>query len=68
MRLSDIMSNMGLALYPQLALILFLVAFALICARVLLFSSAKDMHRAAHIPLSNDEGRGAERGREERRS
>jgi hypothetical protein len=68
MRLSDIMSNMGLALYPQLALILFLVAFALIALRVLVFSSAKDMNRAAHIPLSNDEGRRARGALEEERS
>ena len=51
MRLSDIMSNTGLQFYPQMALILFLVAFALICARVFLFSSKSEMDRAARIPL-----------------
>lgn len=53
MRLSDIMSNMGLALYPQLALILFLVVFTLICARVFLFSSRREMDQAARIPLQD---------------
>ena len=55
MKLSDIMSNMGLELYPQLALILFLIVFALICARLFLFTPRGELERAARIPLWDDE-------------
>jgi hypothetical protein len=55
MKLSDVMSHANLALYPEVALVIFLAVFALICARVFLFTPKRDFEAAAAIPLSGDD-------------
>lgn len=51
MRLSDIMSQMGLASYAEVALIIFLTVFVAIAVRVFFFSPKREMDRAARLPL-----------------
>jgi cbb3-type cytochrome oxidase subunit 3 len=52
MRLSDIMSQMGLATYAELALVLFLGVFVAVTVR--LFRTKEGEHlRAARIPLDD---------------
>jgi hypothetical protein len=52
MSLTDIMSGSNLALYPQIALILFLCVFATIAARVFLSRRRRaEYSRAALLPL-----------------
>ena len=51
MRLSEIMSQMDLSVYPQLALILFFVVFAGVAVRVFSKKRAKEYEKAAQLPL-----------------
>jgi cbb3-type cytochrome oxidase subunit 3 len=55
MKLTDIMSNMNLDVYPVVALILFLVAFLLIVWGVMRTPKAYNDHQA-HLPLEDDFG------------
>lgn len=55
MRLSELMSAAGLALYPTIALILFLSAFAVIAVRVVV-AKKRDIDHAANLPLADDAG------------
>lgn len=55
MRLSDVMSQMQLANFAEVGLVLFLFAFAVICIKVFFFSSKQEMEQAARIPLSDYE-------------
>lgn len=59
MRLTDVMSSMGLAFYPVVALVLFLAVFVAVVARAYSRSRKDEMDRAGLIPLSDD---GAARG------
>jgi len=54
MRLSDIMSAMGLSLYPTVAMIFFLAVFAGVLVRVFRPSARAEMDAAARLPLSDD--------------
>lgn len=54
MRLSDIMGNSGLALFAEIALILFVVVFVAIVIRI--FTARRsDMDRNARLPLEDGE-------------
>jgi len=53
MRLTDIMSNAGLSGYAEIALILFMVAFAMIAVRLFLPSRKEDFDRASRLPLED---------------
>ncbi|MEK7314719.1 MAG: hypothetical protein AAB011_00930 [Candidatus Eisenbacteria bacterium] len=54
MRLSDIMGNSGMALYAEIALILFLVVFVAVVVRV--FATRRsEMDRHARLPLEDGE-------------
>lgn len=67
MKLSDIVSAADLTLYPQIALVLFLVAFAIVLAR-LLWPGRKDVwQRRARLPLDdvNDRFGSTSRSRED---
>ena len=56
MSLTDIMSGSSLAVYPQIALIIFLSVFVTVAARTFLSRRRRDAwERAATLPL--DEGR-----------
>ncbi len=50
---SDIMSNMDLAFWPQVALVIFLVVFAAVVVRVFSKSKAKDYEEASRLPLED---------------
>jgi hypothetical protein len=53
MRLSDIMSNMNLASYPQIALIIFLVVFA--CIAIYVWRVPRQlMQERSRLPLDED--------------
>jgi hypothetical protein len=54
MSLTEIMSRAGLTLYPIVALVLFLFAFAVVLARVLGKRNAKALEQHAHLPLEDD--------------
>lgn len=53
MRLTDIMSNMDLDVYPTIGLVIFLIVFAAVVIRVL---TTKKSHssRMASMPLNED--------------
>ncbi len=53
MRLSDIMSQMGLSSYAEAALILFFLVFLVIAIRVFFFSSREEIEHAKQLPLSD---------------
>jgi len=54
MKLSDIMSGAGLAWYAEVAMILFLIAFAVIAIRIFMPSRKRDLERASRLPLDDE--------------
>jgi hypothetical protein len=54
MRLGDIMSAMRLSTYPEIALVLFLAAFAAIAIHVFRSENAAAWEQARHLPLEPD--------------
>ncbi len=54
MRLSDIMSNAGLSGYAEVALVLFVLAFAGIAVATFLPSRKSEMDRAGRLPFDDD--------------
>ncbi len=57
MSLTDIMSHSNLAVFPQIALILFLAVFASVSASVFLSRHRRgEYDRAAMLPLEDDDG------------
>ena len=54
MKLSDVMSAMGLATYAEVALVIFLVVFAAVAIDVLRGGRRKES--LALLPLADDEG------------
>ena len=61
MKLSDIMSAAGLALYAEVALALFVLAFALIAVGVVSRRNQDNWERARWLPLSEEQEREARR-------
>ena len=59
MKLSDIVGHAGLELYPQIALVLFLFAFALVVVRLLLPSQQALYERAGRMALDDGDGAAA---------
>ena len=55
MRLSDHMSAAGLAFYPIVALVIFLVVFVAVLWRVLSPRHREEFRRAASLPLTPDD-------------
>ena len=55
MKLSDIMGHAGLSIYAQIALVLFLVAFAAILVRTFRPSRRDEMEAARRLPLEESE-------------
>jgi cbb3-type cytochrome oxidase subunit 3 len=53
MRLSDIMSQAGLATYPAIALVIFLIAFLLIAVGVFAPSRQQEFDAASRMPLDD---------------
>lgn len=54
MRLSDIMSEMHLASYAEIGLVIFLVVFAAVVIRVFSKKYAGEYEAARHMPLDDD--------------
>lgn len=59
MRLTDVMSAMGLSVYPIVAMVLFAAVFVAVVARVMSRKARAEMDAAARLPLAGD---GAEQG------
>jgi hypothetical protein len=55
MRLSDIMSAMQLGTYAELALVLFMAAFAAITVNVFRRGNAPVWEQARHLPLDGEQ-------------
>ena len=55
MRLSELMSQMNLATYPQVALILFLAIFVVVTVRTFSKHRRATYEELAHMPLRSDE-------------
>ena len=53
MKLSDVVSAAGLTLYPKIALVLFLLAFAIVVVRILLPGRRAQWARHAALPLED---------------
>ena len=53
MKLSDVVGHSGLELYPQIALVLFLLAFAVVVVRLFLPSLRAEHERAARMALDD---------------
>jgi hypothetical protein len=56
MSLTDVMSSMDLAVYPQIALVLFLGVFAAVSIRTLRRGSADELRRGSRLPLEEEDG------------
>jgi len=56
-RLTDIMSHMALHVWAEVALVIFLVVFVAVAARVLLTPGPENRRRAS-LPLEEDGGSG----------
>ncbi len=54
MSLSDIMSNSGLAIYAEIALVIFVVIFIAVVARVLAPSRRRHWDETGQLPLNDD--------------
>jgi cbb3-type cytochrome oxidase subunit 3 len=55
MRLTDVMSHAGLAIYAEVAMVLFLIAFGIIVVRTFWPSRRDEMDRASRLPLEEDD-------------
>ncbi len=53
MKLSDVMGHAGLAIYAEVAMILFLFAFAIILWRVFAPANRRAMEEAGRLPLDD---------------
>jgi hypothetical protein len=57
MSLTDVVSHLDLAIWPKMAMVLFLAVFVAVMARVLRTGKG-DMDRAAHMPIEEEGGHG----------
>jgi cbb3-type cytochrome oxidase subunit 3 len=63
MSLTDLMSAAGLESYPQVALIAFIIAFAIIVVRLFSPRNRERYERARNLPLEDQEPNGNTSGR-----
>jgi cbb3-type cytochrome oxidase subunit 3 len=54
MKLSDIMGHANLAIYAEIAMVLFMAVFLAVSIRIWLPGKAKDYAEAARLPLDDD--------------
>lgn len=54
MSLTDLMSNSGLAVYAEVALVLFFLAFLVIAVRIFLPGRRAEMDAASRLPLDDE--------------
>ena len=57
MRMSDIVSGLGLAVYPIIAMLMFIAVFAGAMIRVFARGRRAEMDAAANLPLADDTAR-----------
>ena len=55
MSLTEIMSAAGLSRYAEVGLVLFLIAFVLVIARITIPGERRSWERAARLPLDDDQ-------------
>jgi cytochrome c oxidase cbb3-type subunit 4 len=55
MSMTDVVSHSGLAFYAEVAMVLFILAFLAIVVWVFRPGRTREMDRAAHLPLEDDE-------------
>ena len=60
MKLSDIMGHANLAIYAEIAMVLFMAVFIAVAIRIWLPSKAKDHAEAARLPLDDEPTSAAE--------
>jgi len=60
MKLSDVVANAGLGFYAEVALVLFLTAFAVVLFQVASRGRGAEWERAARLPLGERESGGSE--------
>lgn len=65
MKLSDIMSAANLTIYPRIALILFILAFIVVVARLLLSRDTAKWEHDASLPLDDVNDRFANSSRKD---
>ena len=53
MRLSDVVGHSGLAVYAEVALVLFFLAFVLIGVRLLVRRDRRELERMSRMPLDD---------------
>ena len=61
MKLSDVMSHAGLSGYAEIGLILFLFAFVVVVAR-LIVAPRRELDHVAHLPLDDEDRPAHEEG------
>lgn len=54
--LTDVMSGLRLDLFPTVAMVFFLLAFAAVALKILL-APGSEMREAANVPLEDDESK-----------
>jgi cbb3-type cytochrome oxidase subunit 3 len=62
MRLSDIMSQSGFAIYAEIALVLFLAVFVAVVVRIFWPARKAELDRASRLPLDDGTPRAQEPG------
>lgn len=60
MSMGDIISNLDLATFPKVALVIFMAVFAAVTIRALTLGRRIDLDRAARLALEDDERGGDE--------
>lgn len=55
MRLTDIMSRLDLSVYPQIALVMFLIIFAAAMKHVFSRARTEEFRRGSTLPLESDD-------------
>jgi hypothetical protein len=54
MKLSDVVGHSGLAIYAEIALVLFVIAFLIIGVKLLLNRNRRELERMSRMPLDDD--------------
>lgn len=61
MRLSDVIGAMDISAFPQIALVIFLITFGLVCARLFRSGNKEASRQASMLPLDDDTTKDAHR-------
>ena len=61
MKLSDIVGHAGLAIYAEIAMVLFMIAFVLVALRVFRSGTPQEFEEASRLPLEDEPTHGGSR-------